>query len=182
VNKIIKKGVDDIKKIIAIFFIILLLLSFTVGSIINIIFTKDQSTPSQQSTLPAIKLKNLSKQNKSLTKLSSPAIILFYLPQSTSCQQQLEILSQFNKTQSKFTILAIAIGDVTTNKLQQLKQENNFKFEFLIDTKAQLTEKLGISAIPTLVFYHPQQEIKFKTGLTSEEELQKIFSSQKIKK
>jgi len=182
VNKIIKKGVDDIKKIIAIFLISLLILSFAIGSIINIMFTKQQSTPSQKSTLPAIKLKKLSNKNKSLTKLSSPTIILFYLPQSASCQQQLEILSKFDKSQSKTTILAVAIGDVRTNKLQQLKQENNFKFEFLIDTKAHLTEELGISAIPTLVFYHPQQEIKFREGLTSEKDLQTIFSSQKIKK
>ncbi|MGM0369730.1 MAG: TlpA family protein disulfide reductase [Bacillota bacterium] len=178
-NKIIKKGVANIKKIIAIFFIILLLLSFIVGSVINIILTKDQSTTSQQSTLPAIKLKNLSDKNKSLTKLSSPTIILFYLPQSTSCQQQLEILSKFDKNQNKTTILTVAIGDVKTNKLQNLKQKNNFKFKFLIDTKAQLTEKLGISAIPTLVFYHPQQEIKLKEGLTNEKEFKKYFPHKK---
>ncbi|MBM7557492.1 TlpA family protein disulfide reductase [Halanaerobacter jeridensis] len=139
-----------------------------------------QSTAAKKTTLPQIKLKTLEGKKTSLHQLSTPTLILFYLPQSVTCQQQLKILSELQQQSPQLKIIAIAIGDIKTDKLLQLKKEDDIHFTFLIDTTAQFSEKLQISTIPTLVFYHPSKKLKFKEGLSKEKALSKSIRQELI--
>ena len=151
--------------------------SFLISSAINL-FTHRKSSATKKTTLPKIKLDTLDDKQTSLHQISSPSLILFYLPQSATCQQQLEILADYNQQSTSIKIIAIAIGDVDKKKLLQLKKEHNIQFSFLIDTTAQLAEKLQISAIPTLVFYNPSKKLRFKEGLCKNKQLNEIIKQE----
>ncbi|MGM0501871.1 MAG: peroxiredoxin family protein [Bacillota bacterium] len=147
----------------------------------NLIFINQQSTAAQQTTLPKIELRTLNYKTTTLTKLSKPSLLLFFLPQSPTCQQQLDVLSTIKQHNDlQINITAIAIGNLAPKKLQQLKTEKNIQFDFLIDSRAELTEKLKISTIPTLVFYHPQQQLKFTEGLSPEKDLLNLINQHLI--
>ena len=167
---------SNIKKLIAIFFIIILLFSFLVGSLINIVFNNKKSNAAEKINLPKIKLKTLTNKDKNINEISKPTLLLFYLPQSPNCQQQLQILSQIHNQKQELNIIAVAIGDIPIKELKDFKKENMINFDFLIDHKAELTEELKITVIPTLVFYHPTQGLKSKEGLIEEKNLIKLIN------
>ncbi|MFO7819004.1 MAG: redoxin domain-containing protein [Halanaerobacter sp.] len=167
-----------IKKLLISFFIFILIASFLVSSLVNLV-QNHQSSAAQKTTLPKTELQVLEGKNRSLHQISEPSLILFFLPQSPNCQKQLKTLTELNQNNS-YQIKAVAIGDVKQEELLELKKELGINFDLLIDTTAKLSEQLKISTIPTLAFYHPQKKVEFKEGLYNKEELSHIMQ-QKLK-
>ena len=100
------------------------------------------------------------------------------MPQSPTCNQQLEILAQVKTQNPQLKIIAIAIGDIKEEKILKLRKKYNLPYTLLIDKKAHLTEQLKITTIPTLVFYHPHKKNKFKEGLCKLKQLNEIIKQE----
>jgi peroxiredoxin len=165
------------KKIILSLFI----LAFFGGVTTSLILAPKTSTQTQQtSELPDLTLENITGKNINLNKdVSNKTILLFYLPKSSSCKEQLEILQQIkNEYQNSISIYGISIGDIDITKLKNIKKENRISYPLLIDKKAKISEKLLINTIPTLIFINSQGKIIEKNvGLMTNKELKQNLNS-----
>ena len=165
------------KKIIIFFTILILLISFIFGSLIQIIFNKPNKVKSENKIhLPKITLTDLNNNKIKFNKINQPTIILFWLPQSETCQQQLEILTEINqKYQNKLQVLAVGIGNLNQKKIIKLAEEKKVNYPIVIDYKTKLTEKLKISTIPTILIYTPSSRPDLISGLQETKDLENII-------
>ncbi|WP_018249234.1 TlpA family protein disulfide reductase [Orenia marismortui] len=164
------------KKLIIIMITFILIISFFIGGIISIIFKfKEEAHSKEKVHLPKITLTDLENNKISFNKLAQPTILLFFLPQSKSCQEELDILKKFKNQYPKLNILAIAIGNIDPKKIQELINQSEINYPIIIDKKVKLTEKLSVTAIPTLVFYNPYDKPFITVGLKEETELEKLL-------
>lgn len=148
---------------------LLFIIALISGISTSLILTPKLLTQSKQKTkLPDIELKTATdKQIKLKQKIDRKAILLFWLPKSSICQQQLKILRQLKtEYKQKINIYGVTIGNVQLAKLMEVKDKTNLNFPLIIDRKAELTEKLMINSIPTLIFINKQKIITERhTGL-----------------
>ncbi|MCK8816071.1 redoxin domain-containing protein [Natroniella sulfidigena] len=173
------------KKLILLLVITLLVISFIIGGILNLIFNFRNNNPTitseQEYYLPEITLNTLEEEKIKFNEITQPTILLFWLPQSKSCQQQLEVLTTINnKYSEQIKILAVGIGALSSTELKEVAEQRELDFQIVIDSQAELTEKLKVTTIPTLLLYHPQQEsqklVGFKNESELEEKLKQYFS------
>lgn len=143
------------KKII----LVLLIIALISGISTSLILTPKLFTQSKQKTeLPDIEIKTAADKTINLnTEIDRKTILLFWLPKSNICQQQLKILQQLKaEYKTELHIYGVTIGNIQPTKLKKIKEENNLDFPLLIDRRTQLTEELMINSIPTLVFINKQ--------------------------
>ncbi|MBM7624519.1 peroxiredoxin family protein [Sporohalobacter salinus] len=149
--------------------LLLFIIALISGVSTSLILTPKLFTHSQQKTeIPDIELKNTADNTVNLKKeINQKTILLFWLPKSNICQQQLKILQQLkNKYRKNIHIYGITIGNIQSTKLTKVKEKYNLNFPLLIDKRAELTEKLMINSIPTLIFINKQGVITERhTGL-----------------
>ncbi|GAB6099998.1 hypothetical protein JCM16358_18770 [Halanaerocella petrolearia] len=170
------------KKIITFLIIFFLIISFLIGGGIKLAldhFSKDKAVKSEEAySLPKITLQTITGGKVKFNKIQEPTILFFWLPESKGCQLQLKVLSkirdQFN---SKLRILAIGIGNLDQERIKKIADKKELEFPILIDTKTELTKKLKVTAIPTLIFYQPHKKPTIEAGLKDERELIKLINS-----
>ncbi|WP_408955624.1 TlpA family protein disulfide reductase [Natroniella sp. ANB-PHB2] len=165
------------KKLILLLSIILLIISFIIGGVVSLIISFKNNNPAitseQEYFLPELTLNDLEEEKIKLKKINQPTILLFWLPQSQSCQQQLEVLTTINDTyQNQLQILAVGIGALSKTELRKIAKEKSIDFPIVIDQQAKLTKKLQINTIPTLLLYHPRQEKEKLVGFKNKQELE----------
>ena len=105
--------------------------------------------------------------------------MLFWLPKSNSCQKQLQILEETKtKLQKKIKIYGVSIGNIPSDELNKIKKENSITYPLVIDREAKLSEKLLISAIPTMIFINSEGTIvEEHVGLMNKEDLERTINS-----
>ncbi|MCK8828372.1 redoxin domain-containing protein [Natroniella acetigena] len=165
------------KKLILLLIIILLIISFIIGGILNLIINFRNNDPTitseQEYFLPKVNLNNLEEEKIKFKEINQPTLLLFWLPQSKSCQQQLETLTTiYDQYQDQLQILAIGIGALSKTELREIAKQKSIAFPIIIDSQAKLTEELQITTIPTLLLYHPQQESQKLVGFKNQQELE----------
>ncbi|AGB42184.1 glutaredoxin family protein, arsenate reductase [Halobacteroides halobius DSM 5150] len=168
------------KKLIIFFIIFLLICGFLIGGAIKLIlsFKNDNVAESEERYyLPKVTLNDLRGNEVQFHKIKEPTLLLFWLPDSSTCIKQLEILSEFKRTSNyNFDIISIGIGNLSKEKIKRLLNTKNIQFRTIIDSKTTLTKKLNVTAIPTVIFYKPYDKPITKVGLKKKRKLQKIIN------
>ncbi|OCL27677.1 glutaredoxin [Orenia metallireducens] len=167
------------KKLILILVSFILIVGFVIGGTIGIVFKfKAKAHSEEKFLLPKVSLRDLEDNKIKFNKIKKPTILLFWLPQSKSCQQQLENLTIIKEEyDGNLDIMAINIGQIDKKKIEEINIEQRKEILILIDDKAELTEKLQVTTIPTLVFYTPSKKPKTIIGLKEEKELKKLIKN-----
>ncbi len=165
------------KKIISLLVSLVLIISFLIGGSISLILEKKNTVNSAKKTsLPKITLKNMQNEKINLEQIDKATLLFFWLPQSKSCLQQLEILDNLHlKYKNKINIFAIGIGNLNKSQIKDIINKKQLSYSILIDAKTELTEKIKVTTIPTIVFYSPYHQITRIVGLKREEELENII-------
>jgi|GEM_PF-1988656 len=167
------------KKLILILVSFILIVGFIIGGTISVVFKFKATAHSEENFfLPKVTLKDLGGNKIKFNKINKSTILLFWLPQSKSCQQQLKILSILKKEYTNnLNIMVINIGQIDKKVMEKMNIELQEGIPILIDDKAELTEQLQITTIPTLVFYNPAKQAKTIIGLKEEKELKKLIKN-----
>ncbi|WP_027339390.1 TlpA family protein disulfide reductase [Halonatronum saccharophilum] len=167
------------KKLIIIFIIFILIISFLIGGTIYLIINRRPKTDTEEKVyLPEVVIHDIKENQFKINKIEKDSILVFWLPQSKSSKLQLKALNNiYQDHKENIDILAIAIGNIDHNQLSDIKEKYKLDFPLLIDLKVELTEKMQISTIPTLVFYKPYGEPTIKYGLINELKLEKLINT-----
>ena len=162
------------KKLIVILLIISLVIGIIIGGLVKgfLYFTQEDkpATSPGEFQLPEVSLSTLEEDTIEFNSLQQPTVLLFLIPQSQTCQLQLDILTEIH-SHYNLKIITVGIGALEREKLAALKREKGLPFPVVIDRRTELTEKLEISTIPSLVFYQPQSEPKTIIGFQSKTDL-----------
>jgi len=159
----------------------LFILAFCSGLAISLIFAPKTSTkPKTDLKLPNLTLKTDTGQKINFSKdINNKTILLFWLPKSNSCQKQLQILEETKtKLQKEIKVYGVSIGNIPSDELNKIKKENSITYPLVIDREAKLSEKLLISAIPTMIFINSEGTIvEEHVGLMNKEDLERTINS-----
>ncbi|MCK8824427.1 TlpA family protein disulfide reductase [Fuchsiella alkaliacetigena] len=157
----------------------LFIIAFLIGFGLNFTNVFNNSQATRELEIPPTTLINTQNQEIELTEELTPSsIILLFLPQSPSSQQQLKNLVEVSNTQDQTEVLAIALGDIKEDKLTKIKEKYELNYPLFIDSKARLATNLAIDTIPTLLAINSQGKIVYKkTGITNPNKLEKIITS-----
>lgn len=158
------------KKLIIIFLTFILIISFIVGGIIGLILKgKERVEANKKYILSNLSLTDLKGKKVKFNYIKTPTILFFWLPQSKSCQQQLEILEEVNlKRKNQVDIIAVAIGNLKKDTINDIISRKKITYRVVIDKKAELTKNLKITTIPTMIFYSSHKKPILTLGLKTE--------------
>ena len=157
----------------------LFIIAFLIGFGLNFTNVFNNSPTTKNLEVPPTTLINNQNQEIELTEeLTPPSIILLFLPQSPSSQQQLRNLAEINNTPQQTEIYAIALGDIKKDKLIKIKEKYELNYPLFIDSKARLAANLAIDTIPTLLAINSQGRMIYQeTGIINPNKLEEIISS-----
>ncbi|PRX32531.1 thioredoxin-like protein [Orenia metallireducens] len=167
------------KKLILILVSFILIVAFIIGGTVGTVIKFKATAHSEEKFfLPKVTLRDLKDNKIKFDKINKSTILLFWLPQSKSCQQQFENLKILKEEYNdNLNILAINIGQIDREVMEKINIELQEDIPIVIDDKAELTEQLQITNIPTLVFYNPAKKAKTIIGLKEEKELKKLIKN-----